>query len=174
MDAGKWSCIKEAQHRLGGLVAAALLVSTLLFPPALLAEVAPSCAPSSAFPSGYIPFSSVFYITPPDSAGDRLVVGSVTAPAFNQLLQSVPLPSGGPNQVFCDPVELAPGLTVPAYVPTAAERNGGLQRLQWCIVRSLYQVAVHQQRDSRFCVTRGFRVENPAACRPPLCYGAQC
>jgi hypothetical protein len=80
------SCMKEAQHGLGGLAAAALVVSTFLLPQVFGAEVAPFCEPFSVFPSGYIPFSSVSYITPPDSVGDRLVVGSMTATALSQVV----------------------------------------------------------------------------------------
>ncbi len=81
------------------------------------------CFPNATgFPSGFVPFTSVFYITAPNSSGDVLVVGSMTTANFSSL-SGVALPNAV-NQQFCDPVTLAPGLTVRAYVPTAAERGG--------------------------------------------------
>jgi uncharacterized protein (TIGR03437 family) len=82
----------------------------------------PSCKPNSVLPSGFRPFSQVYYLTGANAGGDRLVVG-VMPPAQRQLLNTVPLPDQL-NQRFCDPVELAPGLLAIAYVPTANERNG--------------------------------------------------
>src|SRR5262245_1430258 len=64
-----------------------------------------ACLPNSALPSGFRPFSQIYYITGPNAGGDRLVVG-VMPPAQRQLLNAVPLP-GQLNQRFCDPVELA-------------------------------------------------------------------
>jgi uncharacterized protein (TIGR03437 family) len=82
----------------------------------------PICKPNSVLPSGFRPFSQVYYLTGANAGGDRLVVG-VMPPAQRQLLDAVPLPDQL-NQRFCDPVELAPGLLALAYVPTANERNG--------------------------------------------------
>jgi len=76
-----------------------------------------TCQPNSALPNNL--FSQVYYITGPNAAGDRLVVGKMP-PA-----QLTGIPDPGPsNWRFCDPVQLAPGVVALAYVPTASERNG--------------------------------------------------
>jgi uncharacterized protein (TIGR03437 family) len=82
----------------------------------------PICKPNSVLPSGFRPFSQVYYLTGANAGGDRLVAG-VMPLAQQQLLNAVPLPDQL-NQRFCDPVELAPGLLAIAYVPTANERSG--------------------------------------------------
>jgi uncharacterized protein (TIGR03437 family) len=89
---------------------------------------APACA---AYPSGFFPFASVGYVSAPNSAGDRLLVGNMSLTSggnslFNSSfaeLQALPLPAYK-NQQFCGTVTLAPGYTAVAYVPTAAERAG--------------------------------------------------
>jgi hypothetical protein len=84
----------------------------------------PPCMPNSNFPSGYVPFSSIYYISGPDTAGDLLVVGSMTMTNFLGL-NLVPLPNNtSGNQLFCNPITLAPGMVANAYVPTAVERIG--------------------------------------------------
>jgi uncharacterized protein (TIGR03437 family) len=85
-------------------------------------EPTQTCLSNSLLPSGFRPFSQIYYLTGPNAGGDRLVVG-IMPPAQRQLLNAVPLP-GQLNQRFCDPVELAPGLLALAYVPTPSERNG--------------------------------------------------
>jgi hypothetical protein len=71
------------------------------------------------------PLSSVFFITPPNAAGDTLVVGAPNPldPTIQQLLNTVPMPNGL-NQQICGGVQLAPGLHANAYVPSAVERQG--------------------------------------------------
>ena len=82
----------------------------------------PPCAPVFL---NTTPFSSVFFTTPPNAAGDTLVVGTPNPldPTIQQLLDTVPLPNE-PNQQICGGLLLAPGLQANAYVPTATERNG--------------------------------------------------
>ncbi len=77
------------------------------------------------FPSGFIPFSSISYVTSADSAGDHLVVGVPSAGALAYINANIPLPAFA-NQTFCDAqVQLAPGQYYPnVYVPTAAELSG--------------------------------------------------
>ena len=77
-----------------------------------------------SFPSGFIPFSSIDYVTAADSAGDHLVVG-VPAAGILSALNAIPLPSS-PNQTFCDAqVQLGPQQFYPnVYVPTSMERAG--------------------------------------------------
>ncbi len=80
-----------------------------------------SCIP---FPAGFIPFSSIYYVTAADSAGDHLVVG-VPGPGFLATLLGIP-PPAFTNQTFCDAqVQLAPGQYSPSvYVPTPQELAG--------------------------------------------------
>jgi Baseplate J-like protein len=84
---------------------------------------APLCA---TFPPSLVPpFSRVYYITDPNSQGDRLVVGEVAGDALGLELLSQQLPAVTvPNQQFCDQVQLAPGVYVNAYVPTSDELAG--------------------------------------------------
>lgn len=78
--------------------------------------------PCVPFPSGFVPFTSVAYVSQPNSAGDRLLVGGMSAANF-ATYQNLPLPTA-PNQQFCGTVFLADGTPVVAYVPTSAERAG--------------------------------------------------
>src|SRR5208337_2890481 len=89
----------------------------LTVPRALRAQCMPN---SNIHPSSYVPFTSIYYISAPDEAGDLLVVGFMTTGAYSGL-SGVPLPDGT-NQLFCNPITLAPGIVANAYVPTAAER----------------------------------------------------
>jgi len=77
--------------------------------------------PCIAFPAEVVPFTTVFSIAR-DSAGDAFVVGGLVG-GTTQVLQFVPLPNQV-NQQFCNPVTLETNYTVPAYVPSAAERQG--------------------------------------------------
>ena len=77
------------------------------------------------FPSGFIPFSSISYVTAADSAGDHLVVGVPASGAIAFISANIPVPAFT-NQSFCDAqIQLAPGQFYPnVYVPTAAELSG--------------------------------------------------
>jgi uncharacterized protein (TIGR03437 family) len=77
-----------------------------------------------SFPSGFVPFSSISYVTAANFAGDHLVVG-VPAPGVFNTLSTIPLPAFA-NQTFCDSqVQLAPQQVYPGvYVPTADESGG--------------------------------------------------
>jgi hypothetical protein len=60
------------------------------------------------FPAGFVPFSSISYVTAANSAGDHLVVGVPAPGALSLINASVPL-SAFTNQMFCDAqVQLAP------------------------------------------------------------------
>jgi uncharacterized protein (TIGR03437 family) len=76
------------------------------------------------FPANYVPFSSISYVSAPDAAGDRLVVGPLAGglTAFGNATQ----PASSINQEYCNAqVQLAPQQSYPnVYVPTAAERAG--------------------------------------------------
>ena len=78
---------------------------------------------SSSFPAFFVPFTSVYYVSAPNAAGDRLLVGSLPAANLTAIQQQIPLPSAA-NQQFCSKVMLAPNYTLNAYVPTASERLG--------------------------------------------------
>jgi hypothetical protein len=84
---------------------------------------APVCA---KFPPNLAPpFSRVYYTTDANARGDRLVVGEITDDLVGLELLLPQLPAVVfPNQQFCDQVQLAPGLYVSAYVPTADELAG--------------------------------------------------
>ena len=75
---------------------------------------------STAFPAFFVPFTSVDYVSAPDNAGDRLVVGTV---GNLGAIGNLPAPSSV-KQEFCGNVTLAANYTLSAYVPTAAERGG--------------------------------------------------
>ena len=76
------------------------------------------------FPSGFIPFSAISYVTAADSAGDHLVVGVPASGALASINANIPLPAAT-NQTFCGQVQLAPNQFYPSvYVPTAAELTG--------------------------------------------------
>src|SRR5262245_28997659 len=82
----------------------------------------PNCLSNTAIPSGYVPFSDVYYTSAANAGGDRVVVGKSTVELFQQM-RSLPMPEA-PNQRFCEPVQLASTLFAIAYVPTPQERNG--------------------------------------------------
>jgi hypothetical protein len=110
---------------LGGVILAPVprYAADEIGPATLFVVKGPPCMPTSSLPSGYIAFSSLTYISGTNQAGDRLVVGAMT-PATTNPFVSVPLPNAAPDQQFCSPIEIAPGMRVMAYVPTAAERFG--------------------------------------------------
>jgi hypothetical protein len=74
-------------------------------------------------PNNDIPwFDSVNYISQPNAAGDLLLVGAMSLPRYFNL-SSLPLPRFSGDR-FCGRITLAPGYSVEAYIPTAAERAG--------------------------------------------------
>ncbi len=85
-------------------------------------------ADSSCFPAplGFLPFQSVYYITSPNAAGDRLVVGKpFTEQQLLQWMALLPIPNTGPvGSSLCGLVQLAPGLAAEAYLPRIPERLG--------------------------------------------------
>src|SRR5271170_1191835 len=77
------------------------------------------------FPAGFIPFSSISYVTAANNAGDHLVVGVPAPGALSFINANIPLPAFT-NETFCDAqVQLAPQQFYPnMYIPTAAELSG--------------------------------------------------
>jgi len=92
----------------------------LSLPQTLRAQCMPNLP--SNIPTGYVPFTIIYYISAPDEAGDLLVVGSMTAANY-AALSAVVLPNAA-NQQYCNPITLAPGIVANAYVPTLGERTG--------------------------------------------------
>ncbi len=95
------------------------LFLSLLFGTALGTQAA-----SIAFPAGFVPFTSIEYVTAPLADGERLVLGD-SFPEAHRTIFSLPLPSS-PGQVFADSsIELAPGQFFSGvYVPTTNDRYG--------------------------------------------------
>ncbi len=96
-----------------------LFFLTLLAGTALAVQASPV-----TFPSGFVPFTSIDYVTAPLANGDRLVLGNSFL-AAQSTIDSIPLPTAA-GQVFTDTsIELAPGqLFSDVYVQTAADRVG--------------------------------------------------
>lgn len=93
---------------------------------------APLC---TSFPPGFTPFSQIYYTTPANAMGDRLVVGAIT-PGFFDKLGKLVKPSVL-NQQYCGQIELAPGFHVNAYVPSLRERIGDFQDFLGLLVNPL-------------------------------------
>jgi len=75
------------------------------------------------FPNGYIPFTSHTSISGPDSSGDYVVVGEMSGASFEQML-SLPESDVSARKIYSNPIQIAPGLMVFAYVPIDLERGG--------------------------------------------------
>ena len=92
---------------------------------------APLCA---RFPDGVVPFAEVFYSTPANTFGDRLVVGRLAL----DLGPGPAIPSAQyPNQRYCDQVQLGPGLFADAYAPSEAELTGDFRAFAGLLVHPL-------------------------------------
>ena len=102
-----------------------VLSISLNLPQTLRAQCMPNLPAN--IPTGYVPFTSIYYISAPDAAGDMLVVGSMSGANYSEL-SAVALPNNTTgtvgNQLFCNPITLAPGIVANAYVPTLRERIG--------------------------------------------------
>jgi hypothetical protein len=97
--------------------------------------VTPQTASCATYPSGFVPFTSVAYQTAADSAGDTLLVGTVSQ-ANLAMINNLPLPTSS-NQQFCGAVNLGGGYTVQAYVPTQAERAGNFSPFSGLLIDPL-------------------------------------
>ncbi|HEY2007744.1 MAG TPA: putative baseplate assembly protein [Rhizomicrobium sp.] len=119
LQAGRWVIVSGNRIDVGN--AGGVPTSEL----AMLASVAQgSEPPNGAAAFADIPFGSVLYTTAANSLGDRLVVGTVDSPAdFYPRLQKLPLPAVI-NQQYSEQIQIAPGVYVNAYVPSAQERKG--------------------------------------------------
>jgi uncharacterized protein (TIGR03437 family) len=89
------------------------------------------------FPAGFVPFSSISYVTAADSAGDHLVVGVPAPGAVSMIAANIPLPAST-NEMFCDAqVQLAPQQFYPnVYVPTAAEQAGNFSAFSGLLLQA--------------------------------------
>lgn len=90
---------------------------------------APLCV---AFPLTAPPFAQVYYTTAADANGDRLVVGELNDAAVAAVRQ-LPLPQML-NQQYCAQIEVAAGVYVNAYVPSATERAGSFPSFEGMLV----------------------------------------
>ncbi len=96
-----------------------------------------SGAGGATFPAGFIPFSSISYVTAANFAGDHLVVGVPAPGALSLINATIPLPAFT-NQMFCDAqVQLAPQQFYPnVYIPTAAELTGNFSAFNGLFVNA--------------------------------------
>jgi Baseplate J-like protein len=118
IEPGRWVMVSGYRTDVGS--AAGVKASEL----AMIAAVAqgteaPLC---TFFPSDFVPFTQIFYTTPANAQGDRLVVGAVPR-AFFARFKDLPTP-GVLNQQYCDQIQLAQGFFVNAYLPDQAAHVG--------------------------------------------------
>ncbi|MDB5028236.1 MAG: hypothetical protein JWO66_1925 [Candidatus Eremiobacteraeota bacterium] len=125
LEPGRWIIVSGTRTDVPG--ASGVTASEL----AMIAGVsqgsqAPQCA---VFPFATPPFTGIFYTTPADVNGDRLVVGTIGAGVRATLAQQISQQIADkkplvPNRRYCDQVQLAPGVFADAYVPSIAEIEG--------------------------------------------------
>ena len=116
------------------------------------------------FPAGFVPFSSISYVTAADSVGDHLVVGVPAPGALSLINASIPLPAFT-NQTFCDAqVQLAPQQFYPnVYVPTTAELSGNFSAFSGLFVNG-ERPALSERSDSGWPVGQRVRLaDRPGA-----------
>ncbi len=118
---------------------------------------APGCI---SFPAGFVPFTSISYVTAANFAGDHLVVG-VPAPGAFSTIGNIPLPAFA-NQQFCDSqVQLAPQQFYPGvYVPTADESGGNFGAFTGLSGRSGHESALPERDHSLEPVEQRIRLAN--------------
>lgn len=92
--------------------------------PAVLLGSATLAFACQNFPSSFVPFASITYVTAPNTVGDRLVVGALADPTTKAITNNIPLPTAL-NDIYCAPVLLGPKNSYAnVYVPTVNERSG--------------------------------------------------
>jgi uncharacterized protein (TIGR03437 family) len=84
-------------------------------------------------------FESVYYVSKQDSAGDYLLVGTMSMASYASM-QALPLPRFT-GDAFCGTITLAPGYSMQAYIPTAAERTGNFSAFSGLLLDPLTQSA---------------------------------
>lgn len=126
LESGRWIIVSgertDVMDSTGSTTATGVVGNELV----MIAAITQGAGKQSCLPytTSTIPFTSIYYVTDPNAAGDQLVVG-VPAALPGIFLGALPAPDPSlPNQQICDPVQLAPGFYANAYVPTAAERGG--------------------------------------------------
>jgi hypothetical protein len=97
--------------------------TSILLPICFLGLAASSLASPVYFPVGFVPFTSIYYVSGVDSSGDRLIEGNMTINSYAEIESLTPSAS---NQQFADAsVQLAPGRYFSnVYIPTANELQG--------------------------------------------------
>jgi hypothetical protein len=87
---------------------------------AIVLQREPECR---AFRDGFVPFQTAS-VSEPDFTGDRIVVGTMTGENFTIVQQLTGTGPGPFGEIFCGKVQMAPGLSTVAYVPTTAFATG--------------------------------------------------
>jgi len=91
----------------------------------------------NAFPSGYMPFTSIYRISSPDANGNRLVEGLTTEPLFYYIYTHLTPPSTR-QQFSNNSIELAPGQYFSnVYIPTAQELVGNFDDVAFPVYNTL-------------------------------------
>ncbi len=94
---------------------------------------APNLSNCQSFPAGFVPFVRVYSTVDATRGSDRMVLGEMAPGALDLVRTQLPMPRLAKEQ-YCDPVALGPGLTVKAFVPTVAEREGDYSAFSGVIV----------------------------------------
>src|SRR3954454_6037522 len=106
------------------------LFTVLVLLPALAnAQSGGSPSPCVTWSSTGVPFDSVYYVSRRNANGDQYVVGNMSLSTYQTLRTQIAGPTFA-NQEFCAPIQIAPGLSVRAYVPTASEWAGNYSDAQ--------------------------------------------
>jgi hypothetical protein len=118
LESGRWIIVSGQRTDVPG-VAGVTASEAVMIAAVEQGARAPSCV---AFPGDGPPFDQIDSVTPPNAAGDRLIVGRPSK-SLPSLLAKLPT-SVFSGQQFCDQVEMATGTFATAYVPTPAEASG--------------------------------------------------
>src|SRR3954452_9632295 len=112
-----WNLVEKFSIRHG------VLAGLILFSSLASAQSGGSASSCVTWTSTGVPFDSVYYTSARNANGDRSLVGDMSLSTYQNLRTQIAAP-GFANQEFCGSVQLAPGVNVVAYVPTAAEWAG--------------------------------------------------
>ncbi|MBV9991079.1 MAG: putative baseplate assembly protein [Alphaproteobacteria bacterium] len=127
LEPGRWVIVSGNRTDVG--TAAGVKASEL----AMIASVSQgSEAALCALAPDFMPFESIFYTTPANAMGDRLVVGAITEEK-REALRALARPAVF-NQQYCGQIELAQGFFANAYVPDDAEHEGVFEDFKGLLV----------------------------------------
>lgn len=125
LQAGRWIIVSGQRTDItnaAGVSTSGVTASELVMI-AAVAQGGPGQQACMPFSTSGTPFEDVYYITPPDDAGDLLVVGTPSK-ILPEILKQLPAQTAPGHQPICGDFQLAPGLYTYAYLPTAAEAQG--------------------------------------------------